>query len=105
MTTRMTTPEGGLDGTWAHSFEEDQGDIQVYRPQESFPFPPSRRGRETLDFQQAGTVLKGMPGPDDRQVEASEDFTPLGMNRFRIGDAQVIEVIELSNDVLKVRLA
>jgi hypothetical protein len=91
-------------GAWAHSFEEDAGDIQVYRPQETFPFPPSRKGRETLDFQQAGQVVSGMPGPDDRQVHSSARVTALGMNRFRLGDARVIEVVESGPDVLKVRL-
>jgi hypothetical protein len=102
----MTTSQtAGLSGTWAHSFEEDEGDVQVYRPGGSFPFPPSRRGRETLDFQQAGQVVTGMPGPDDRQVHAATGITALGMNRFRLGDSRVIEVIESGPDVLKVRLA
>ncbi|MFC5477763.1 hypothetical protein [Massilia suwonensis] len=95
---------GGLQGSWAHSFEEDAGDVQVYRLRDAFPFPPSRRGRETLDFQQAGQVVSGMPGPDDRQVHASGGLTPLGMNRFRLGDAQTLEVVESGPDVLKVRM-
>ena len=93
----------GLGGTWAHSFEEDEGEVQVYRPRDTFAFPPSRRGRETLDFRDAGQVVSGMPGPDDRQVHARADVTALGMNRFRLGDARVIEVVEAGPDILKVR--
>ena len=102
MTTATQT--GAFGGTWAHSFEEDADGVHVYRLRDTFPFPPSRRGRETLDFRQAGQVVSGMPGPDDRQVQSAADLTPLGMNRFRLGNAQVIEVIESGPDVLKVRI-
>lgn len=94
---------GGLGGTWAHSFEEDEGEVQVYRPYDTFPFPPSRQGRETLDFRGAGEVVSGMPGPDDRQVRAAAGVTAPGMNRFRLGDARVIEVLEAGPDVLKIK--
>ena len=94
---------GGLSGTWAHSFEEDEGDVQVYRPHDTFPFPPSRQGRETLDFRGAGQVVSGMPGADDRQVRSAASVTALGMNRFRLGDARVIEVLEAGPDVLRIR--
>ena len=93
----------GLSGTWAHSFEEDEGEVQVYRPHDTFPFPPSRQGRETLDFQGAGQVVSGMPGPDDRQVRSPAGVTALGMNRFRLGDARVIEVLEAGPEVLRIR--
>lgn len=94
----------GLSGTWTHSFEEDEGDIQTYRPNGSFAFPPSRQGRDTLDFQQPDQFVRGTPGSDDRLVLSSSGVTPLGTNRFRIGDVQVIEVIASSPDMLKIRL-
>lgn len=102
----MTTSSqaSGLNGIWAHSFEEDAGDFQVYRLRDKFPFPPSRRGRETLDFQQPGQVVSGTPGPDDRQMQSSGVLTTIGMNRFRIGGARVLEVVESAPDVLKVRI-
>lgn len=76
--------------TWAHSFEEDEGDIQVYRPRATFPFPPSRRGRETLEFDPAGRATAGMPGPDDRMMasQAAPNF----------------DVVEAGPDILKVRM-
>jgi len=102
----MTTSQAaGLSGTWAHSFEEDEGDIQVYRPDGAFAFPPSRRGRETLDFQQAAQLVAGMPGPDDRRTHSTTGITALGMNRFQLGDSRVMEVIESGPDVLKVRMS
>lgn len=78
-------------GTWAHSFEEDEGDIQVYRLRASYPFPPSRRGRETLEFDSAGKAsAAGMPGPDDRMMP-------------KPGTPQ-LEVVEAGPDILKVRM-
>ena len=42
--------QASIQGSWTHSFEEDQGDVLVYRPTHAFAFPPARRGRETLEF-------------------------------------------------------
>lgn len=75
--------------TWAHSFEEDEGDIQVYRPRDTFAFPPSRRGRETLVFDAAGRAASGMPGPDDRTM-APQPAPPF-------------DIVEARPDLLKVR--
>jgi len=83
--------------------------VLVYRPTHSFAFPPSRRGRETLEFGNAGQVVPGMPGPDDRPRSTSSSLTALGMNRFRLDGAgapgQVIEIVEAGPDVLKVSSA
>jgi hypothetical protein len=92
-----------LSGEWTHSFEEDEGDIQVFRPSNSFAFPSSRRGRETLEFVNPGEVVAGVPGPDDRLQRTTSRLTSLGMNRFRIGEARVIEIVEVGSDILKVR--
>jgi hypothetical protein len=78
-----------VEGGWAHSFEEDEGDIRVYRPRATFAFPPGRRGRETLDVSASGGVAAGMPGPADSTVQ--QDAQP----RF--------EIIEAGPDILKVR--
>lgn len=78
-----------VEGGWAHSFEEDEGDIRVYRPRATFAFPPSRRGRETLDIGPSGGVMAGMPGPADSIVGQGEP------PRF--------EIIEAGPDILKVR--
>ena len=103
--TGMEQPASGLSGAWTHSFEEDEGDLQVFRPSNSFSFPASRRGRQTLDFEPAGQVVIGAPGPDDRLQRTTSSLTPVGMNRFRIGESRVMEVVETGNDVLKVRLS
>ena len=92
-----------LRGAWVHSFEEDEGAVQVYRPSNSFTLPPSRRNRETLEFDTPGQVIVGSPGPDDKLVRTVASLTPLGINRFRLGEARVIEVVEQGSDILKVR--
>ena len=94
-----------LGGSWTHSFEEDEGDIQVYRPSNSFAFPPARRARETLEFATPGQIVTGIPGPDDKLQRISSSLTPMGMGRFRIGEARVIEVIQLASDILKLKPA
>ncbi len=91
-----------MQGSWVHSYEEDQGDIQVFRPGGGFAFPPGRRPRETLEFGEGGLQGAGMPGPDDRLQRAP--LTPVGMNRYRRADGREIEIVEQGADVLKVRL-
>ena len=93
-----------LQGSWTHSFEEDEpGDVQVYRPTHSFAFPPARRGRECLEFGAGGQVEQSMPGADDRPRSSSAGVTALGMNRYRLGGT-VIEVLEMTADRLRLRV-
>ncbi len=98
----MGAGEQGPVGAWIHSFEEDTGSEQVYRP-ETYPFPASRRPRDKLDFN-AGQVMTAVPGPDDKLQRSAAAITALGMSRFRLGDGREIEVLEAGSDVLKVRL-
>jgi hypothetical protein len=96
-----------IQGNWTHSFEEDQGDVLVYRPTHSFAFPPAR-GRDTLDFGSGGELTELTPGPDDRPRPTGDRWIPLGMNRFSLGgtpDApgRTIEVVEHTPEVLKIR--
>jgi len=99
----MASIEQGLGSSWTHSFEEDTGSEQVYRPS-SYPFPPSRRPRETLDFA-AGQMVTAVPGPDDKLQRSVAPVTALGMQRYRLGDGREIEVVEAGSDVLRIRIA
>lgn len=107
----MNTMDQGvppLRGSWTHSFEEDEMGVLVYRPTDIFTFPPSRRGRETLVFGEGGGLTQQTPGPDDRLRDTASRWTALGMNRFRLGDTanapnQVIEVVEHTPEILKIR--
>lgn len=96
--------ESGMPaGSWIHSFEEDEDGVEVFRPSASFPFPPSRRPRRTLEIGADGQAGIGTPGPDDRLRHAKATIQPLGRNRFGLGDGRVIEVVETGPGVLKVR--
>src|SRR5687768_13478339 len=100
--------QDALQGSWTHSFEEDEGDVQVYRPTQSFEFPPARRGREILEFGAGGALTEQTPGPDDRPRATMGTWTALGMNRFGLGGTpeapgQVIEVVEQTPEMLKIR--
>ncbi len=94
-------------GRWTHSYEEDVGDVQVYRRSETFLFPPSRRGRETLAFGEGGQLTNSTPGPDDRARHSSGSVTALGRNRFRLRTGESagsdIEVVEVAPDALRIR--
>lgn len=99
--------QASIQGSWTHSFEEDQGDVLVYRPTHAFTFPPAR-GRETLEFGEGGELTKRAPGPDDRPRETAGHWKALGMNRFQLGGREnapgrVIEVVEHTPDILKIR--
>jgi hypothetical protein len=96
-----------LSGSWTHSHEEDQGDILVYRPTGTFAFPPAR-GRDTLVFGEGGALTEHAPAADDRSQSTGGNWTPLGMNRYRLQGmpntpSRVIEVIEHTPEVLKIR--
>lgn len=100
-------PDALPTGSWTHSYEEDAGDVQVYRRSEAFAFPPSRRGRETLAFGDGGRMTNSTPGPDDRPQRSSGTVTALGRNRFRLqagnGAGMQIEVVEATPDALRIR--
>lgn len=96
-----------FEGSWTHSYEEDQGDVMVFRPTESFPFPPTRQGRDTLQVTDSGSLAILQPGPDDRPRETGQ-WRPLGMNRYFSGGTpeapgEVIEILEAGPDVLRLR--
>ena len=57
-----------LNNNWIHSFEEDSGSEMTFRPS-SFPFPPSRRSRTSLNLKSDGSLTVGGNGPDDRRTE------------------------------------
>jgi hypothetical protein len=106
----MEQGSASLKGSWTHSFEEDDGEIQVYRPTGTFTFSPSRRGREVLEFGEGGNLNEWTLGPDDRPRSTPGRWTALGMNRFRLeGTAgasnRVIEIVEYRPEILKIRKA
>ncbi|MEH6307090.1 lipocalin family protein [Olivibacter sp. CPCC 100613] len=52
-----------LKRKWIHSFEEDNGDEIVYRP-EGFSLPLAR-GRDKINLEEDGKLVNSHPGRDD----------------------------------------
>jgi hypothetical protein len=98
----MASMEQGLRGSWTHSFEEDTSNEQVFRPTDTFSFPPSRRPRATIDFN-TGQMVTAVAGPDDKLQRSVASMTPLGMQRYRLGEGREIEVVDAGRDMLKIR--
>jgi len=97
-----------LRGSWTHSFEEDDSESLVYRPTDNFAFPPSRRGRDILEFGEGGELTELTPGPDDRPRATERRWRALGMNRYGVGDmpdapGHVLEIVEVGPELLKIR--
>jgi hypothetical protein len=99
----MDAMEQATKGAWMHSFEEDTGNELVFRPASSYPFPASRRPRDTLDFD-TGQLVRAVPGPDDKLQRTPGAITPLGMRRYRLDDGREIEVIDADSTILRVRM-
>jgi hypothetical protein len=87
----MSSPPPSMNAavTWAHSFVEYEGYILVYRLRDRFPFPPSRRGRETLSLDPSGRATAGAPGPDDRVMAQA---------------ARPFDILEKGPEILKLRM-
>ena len=106
----MASNTGGTppQGSWTHSYEEDEGDVRVYRPTESFAFPPSRRGRETLVFGANNELVVWTLGPDDAPQQRASHWAPLPGSRIGLGGMpgapeETFDVVEATPGVLKLR--
>jgi len=96
-----------LEGTWLHSYEEDDENVQVYRPN-TYAFPPAR-GRTGFAFDRAGLFtqydiaptdgLEGRPGT----WKMDGDRTILVSLEDKKDPDYRLEIVSLTGDVLKVR--
>ena len=92
---------------WVHSREEDQGNIQVYRPI-TYAFPPARMPRDGLEFRQNGDFIRYQPGPSDRSVPTQGRWHLQGDNRVEVqfsetGSSQQITIVECNEQLLKLQ--
>ena len=73
---------------WIHSREEDQGDVQFFRPP-GFAFPPSF-GRDGFTMRPDGEVVQDDVGPADGIVHVSGRWTQQGPGQvvFRFDGAR-----------------
>ncbi|MGK5025800.1 hypothetical protein [Janthinobacterium sp. RB2R34] len=93
------------NGSWTHSFEEDEAGFEVYRPTATFAFPPGRKGRQALEFGLADGVTGVTflaPGPDDRpHVAPGGALHALGQGRYADDMGRVLEIVEATPAILK----
>jgi len=90
-------------GEWTHSHEEDAAGVLVYRRAESFPFPPTRGGRDSLRVDGAGQIVALEPGPDDRPRPRGIRVLSDGPDSVGPTTGSAIEVVESTDNVLKIR--
>ena len=91
---------------WIHSFEEDTGDIQVFRPEE-YPFPLAR-GRGGLEFSHDGAFIDWTVGPADAPRGSQGRWKAEAMGRVSVrlpdkGVKRTFEVLECNETILKLR--
>jgi hypothetical protein len=93
--------------SWMHSFEEDQGNIRVFRPT-NFSFPLSRRPRLGLEIRADGTFIELRPGPADKPERFEGRWQAVSSAQLRAtfaggsGD-RTLEVVHCDSNVLKLR--
>lgn len=94
---------------WIHSHEEDEGDIEVYRP-EGFNFQPSR-GRTGFEMSRDGGFIQDDIAPGDGVVQVSGRWMLAGPGRIAVsfpGTARSgysFEILAVDESVLRRREA
>ncbi|WP_242923013.1 hypothetical protein [Pontibacter liquoris] len=104
-----TLQAGLMDRIWLHSFEEDQGDTSVYRPN-TYDFPPSR-GRTGFSLEPGGLVKRYEIAPTDGLEEHEGTWQLKGKHLVEVhmNESDVLpqdytlEIVSLEKNVLKVR--
>jgi hypothetical protein len=96
----------GVTGTWLHSFEEDQGDVLVYRPPDhDFPLA---RGRDGIEFAADGSFVEWAIGRGDaRQAvpgrwQTADTGNVVEVSTARDGDL-LLEILRVTPDRLELR--
>jgi hypothetical protein len=85
---------------WQHSFEEDHGDIQVFRPAE-YPFPPAR-GRAGIEFRPDGTSIRYAIGRGDAPTPQPGRWQMNEQNRLQMAGGN-LEIVRVDDSILEVR--
>src|SRR3712207_9425551 len=76
----MTDPTAAVTGRWLHSFEEDHGDVTVYRPPDH-DFPPAR-GRRGIEFSPDGSFTEWVIGRGDAPQAVPGQGRPAAARRL-----------------------
>ncbi|MFD3000072.1 hypothetical protein ACFS7Z_06850 [Pontibacter toksunensis] len=98
-----------IDKTWLHSFEEDNGDTLVYRPN-TYEFPPSR-GRTGFMLESGGVIKRYEIAPTDGLEEKLGEWEVIDKRNVQIRmkpdsnppQHYQVQILSLEGDVLKIR--
>ena len=108
MSPQHPTPPTQLFKHWQHSFEEDRGDIQVFRPTE-YPFPPAR-GRDGIEFRPDGTSIRYAIGRGDAPAPQPGRWQMTGQNKLQLQSqggsgaaGNNLEIVRVDDSILEVR--
>jgi hypothetical protein len=92
---------------WTHSFEEDTGDMTVYRPAD-YTFPRAR-GRAGIEFQPNGTFIDWTISPADTRRPVNGHWQKENDNRLLVNfetgvrPARILEIVRCDSGILMVR--
>ena len=109
-TCKKNSVESELVGkTWLHSYEEDEGDVTVYRPN-TFDFPPSR-GRTGFTLEEGGVIKQYDIAPTDGLEEHLGNWSFEGKEEIQVrfegngkpAQSYTIKIVSLKDNVLKVK--
>jgi len=102
----MSAPMEGLARRWIHSFEEDHGDVAVYRPIEH-EFPPARATRDGIEFAADGSFTEWAVGRGDAREPVPGRWQTAEADTVAVstegGGEQVLDIVHLASDRLEVR--
>ena len=104
----MAGVPGTLFQKWMHSFEEDSGDVKVYRP-EGYSFPRAR-GRAGIEFHADGTLTEWRIGRGDAPTGVQGRWQLKGPNEIRASFTSdpasapfTLVIVECTDQILKVK--
>jgi len=95
-----------FDKTWIHSYEEDVGNTQVYRPT-TYKFPLSR-GRRGFEIKKDGEFIQHGIGPTDKTTKINGNWTNEAPDVIKVdfGKEQTksykIKILSCDDNILKV---
>ena len=101
----MTHPTAPVTGRWLHSFEEDHGDVTVYRPPDH-DFPAAR-GRRGIEFSPDGSFTEWVIGRGDAPQAVPGRWRTAAADRLEVTTARtggrVLGVVHRDPERLEVR--
>lgn len=105
----QSTEKEKLYGVWYRSYEEDKGDIAVYRPK-TYRFPPMR-AREKMEITKEGEIMQYRIGPSDAYEKVKGKFTYCELHKELVATftekgvekTHTYKVLSLEKTILKLK--